>query len=126
MYFQLHNILVLCHVMSLLLWKLQIVLCVILFCTVHYRAFRYVYFFEKKNPAIKVVYLSGLLALINEQVEGEEGKEGQGGVVEAHYRNTLGTYLTMCLNDFKMYLFSHMSNRASALSDIAVRQCKYT
>ena len=36
------------------------------------------------------MYLSGLLALINEQVEGEEGKEGQGGVVEAHYRNTLG------------------------------------
>jgi hypothetical protein len=82
--------------MSLLLWKLQIVLCLILFCTVQYGAFRYVYFFEKKNPAIKVVYLSGLLALINEQVEGEEGKEGQGGVVEAHYRNTLGTYPTIC------------------------------
>ena len=62
----------------------------IIFCTLYHHAFRYVYFFEKKNPAIKVVYLSGLLALINEQVEGEEGKEGQGGVVEAHYRNTLG------------------------------------
>ena len=62
----------------------------IIICSLYNLVFRYVYFFEKKNPAIKVVYLSGLLALINEQVEGEEGKEGQGGVVEAHYRNTLG------------------------------------
>ena len=65
----------------------------IIICSLYNLVFRYVYFFEKKNPAIKVVYLSGLLALINEQVEGEEGKEGQGGVVEAHYRNTLGMYM---------------------------------
>ena len=58
----------------------------------HYSSLRYIYFFEKNNPVIKVAYLSGLVALINEQLEGEGAKEGQSGAVEVHFRNTLGSY----------------------------------
>lgn len=47
---------------------------------------RYIYFYENSNPVIKVSYLSGLVALINEQLEGENEKSPQ---VDAHYRNTL-------------------------------------
>jgi hypothetical protein len=47
---------------------------------------RYVYFYEHNNPLIKVSYLSGLVALINEQLDGENEKSPQ---VDAHYRNTL-------------------------------------
>lgn len=57
-----------------------------------YSSVRYIYFFEKNNPVIKVAYLSGLVALINEQLEGEGAKEGQSGAVEVHFRNTLGSY----------------------------------
>jgi hypothetical protein len=57
--------------------------------------FRYVFFYEKNNPVIKVAYLSGLVALINEQLAGEGGKEGQSGVVETHYRNTLGEMIQL-------------------------------
>ena len=39
-----------------------------------------------------MAYLSGLVALINEQLEGEGAKEGQSGAVEVHFRNTLGSY----------------------------------
>lgn len=60
-----------------------------------YCVFRYVFFYEKNNPVIKVAYLSGLVALINEQLAGEGGKEGQSGVVETHYRNTLGEIIQL-------------------------------
>jgi hypothetical protein len=50
---------------------------------------RYIYYFEIENPSIKVSYLSGLIALINEQLGA--GAEGQSNpAVEAHYKNTLG------------------------------------
>lgn len=53
---------------------------------------RYLYYFENDNPAIQVRYLSGLIALINEQMgsDGTGGASGQSSAaVEAHYRNTL-------------------------------------
>ena len=53
---------------------------------------RYIYFFENKNPVINVAYLSGLVALINEQLVGEGAKDGQNVAVEAHYKNTLSKY----------------------------------
>lgn len=47
---------------------------------------RYVYYFEHDNPIISVRYLSGLIALINEQ---SNGAEPLNPAVEAHYKNTL-------------------------------------
>ena len=52
---------------------------------------RYVYFFEKNNPAIKVNYLSGLVALINEQLAGGTAEGQISPAAATHYRNTLGT-----------------------------------
>jgi hypothetical protein len=47
---------------------------------------RYVYYYECDNPAIQVRYLTGLIALINEQLgSGENNNPG----VMAHYRNTI-------------------------------------
>lgn len=52
---------------------------------------RYIYYFENDNPLIQVRYLSGLIALINEQMAAEGGGQSQfSSAVEAHYRNTLG------------------------------------
>lgn len=51
---------------------------------------RYVYFFERENPAIKVSYLSGLVALINEQVMGAGAETPASPAVEAHYSNIIG------------------------------------
>ena len=50
---------------------------------------RYLYNFENGNPAIQVRYLTGLIALINEQL-GSEGQTAANAGVVAHYRNTLG------------------------------------
>lgn len=50
---------------------------------------RYIYYFENDNPAIRVQFLSGLIALINDQL-GEEMVSGGNPAVAAHYRNTLG------------------------------------
>lgn len=47
---------------------------------------KYVYYFEHDNPIINVRYLSGLIALINEQ---SAGAEPLNPAVEAHYKNTL-------------------------------------
>jgi hypothetical protein len=59
---------------------------------------RYIYYFEHENPAIHVRYLSGLIALINEQRD-PEGTGVPGGTsagVDAHYRNTLGIFDMFC------------------------------
>merc|ERR1712000_253399 len=55
---------------------------------------RYIFYFENNNPLIHVRYLSGLIALINEQMGSEDGGQGaaaqpMGSAVKAHYRNTL-------------------------------------
>jgi len=56
---------------------------------------RYVYYYENSNPSIQARYLSGLIALINEQVAGGAGADGSPAVVPpaavlAHFKNTLG------------------------------------
>lgn len=48
----------------------------------------YVYYYENDNPIIQVRYLSGLIALINEQL-GSEANASPSAATEAHYRNTL-------------------------------------
>lgn len=57
---------------------------------------RYLFYFENNNPVIQVRYLSGLIALINEQMGAEDegaapagGQPSMGSSVRAHYRNTL-------------------------------------
>ena len=45
-------------------------------------------YYENDNPAIQVRFLSGLVAIINEQL-GVDGSQAS-AVVGAHYRNTLG------------------------------------
>ena len=58
---------------------------------------RYIFYFENNNPLIHVRYISGLIALINEQMGTDGDNAGQvgggqqmGSAVKAHYRNTLG------------------------------------
>ena len=48
----------------------------------------YIYYYENDNPIIQVRYLSGLIALINEQL-GSEANASPSAATEAHYRNTL-------------------------------------
>ena len=48
----------------------------------------YVYYYENDNPIIQVRYLSGLIALINEQL-GSEANATPSAATEAHYKNTL-------------------------------------
>ena len=48
----------------------------------------YIYYYENDNPIIQVRYLSGLIALINEQL-GSEANAQSNPATEAHYRNTL-------------------------------------
>mmetsp|Transcript_11180 Transcript_11180/g.17014 ORF Transcript_11180/g.17014 Transcript_11180/m.17014 type:complete len:385 (+) Transcript_11180:1394-2548(+) len=50
---------------------------------------RYIFYYENNNPLIHVRYLSGLIALINEQIGSEDGGQAMGSAVKAHYRNTL-------------------------------------
>lgn len=52
---------------------------------------RYIFYFENNNPVIHVRYLSGLIALINEQMGTDD--QQMGSAVRAHYRNTLGRTL---------------------------------
>jgi vacuolar protein sorting-associated protein 35 len=49
---------------------------------------QYLYYFELDNPAIQDKYLSGLIALINEHIDGMDHNE-QRAEVEVTYRNTL-------------------------------------
>ena len=49
---------------------------------------RYLYNYENDNPAIHVRYLSGLIALINEQLATTDGT-GPNLAVRAHYKNTI-------------------------------------
>jgi vacuolar protein sorting-associated protein 35 len=51
---------------------------------------RYIFYFENNNPVIHVRYLSGLIALIHEQMGTDE--QQMGSAVRAHYRNTLGRH----------------------------------
>jgi len=54
--------------------------------------YRYLYYYENRNPIIHVRYLSGLIALINEQnAAGDNGAPALSSAVEAHFNNTLGT-----------------------------------
>lgn len=51
----------------------------------------YLYYFENDNPIIHVRYLSGLIALINEQTGAAgDGQSALTPAVEAHYKNTVG------------------------------------
>lgn len=66
---------------------------------------RYIYYFENDNPVIHVRYLSGLIALINEQLGPDaavsiSANARSAAGVQAHYRNTLGTIIccTFVLN----------------------------
>jgi hypothetical protein len=59
--------------------------------------FRYLYYFENDNPIIQVRYLSGLIALINEQSAGSVSVANP--AVEAHYKNILGSNCQI----FKIY-----------------------
>ncbi len=77
--------------------------------------FRYIYYFEHENPAIHVRYLSGLIALINEQRD-PEGTGVPGGTsagVDAHYRNTLGTVVRVlfCWKYNKIVFLEYLKNR---------------
>jgi hypothetical protein len=52
---------------------------------------RYLYYFENGCPIIHVRYISGLIALINEQnAAADPGTPALSSAVEAHYHNTLG------------------------------------
>ena len=64
------------------------------FCpNVHWQIYRYLYYFENGNPIIHVRYITGLIALINEQnATGEGGSAAMSSAVEAHYKNTLGEF----------------------------------
>ena len=60
--------------------------------------FRYIYYFENENPVIAVRFLSGLIALINEQLGPDAAvspsASGRSAAsVQSHYRNTLGMYM---------------------------------
>jgi vacuolar protein sorting-associated protein 35 len=48
----------------------------------------YIYYYENDNPIIQVRYLSGLIALINEQL-GSDANGQPSAAAEAHYKNTL-------------------------------------
>jgi hypothetical protein len=48
----------------------------------------YIYYYENDCPIIQVRYLSGLIALINEQL-GSESNQQSNPATQAHYRNTL-------------------------------------
>jgi vacuolar protein sorting-associated protein 35 len=52
---------------------------------------RYIFYFENDNPVIQVRYLSGLIALINEQMGADDSQSGQqmSPPTITHYRNTL-------------------------------------
>jgi len=49
---------------------------------------RYIYYYENDNPVIQVRYISGLIALINEQASGADGQSVT-PAAEAHYKNTV-------------------------------------
>lgn len=51
---------------------------------------RYLYYFENDNPVIQARYITGLVALINEQTSASDGSTALPPSVEAHYKNTLG------------------------------------
>jgi hypothetical protein len=54
---------------------------------------RYLYYFENGNPIIHVRYISGLIALINEQsTSADAGSPAMSSAVESHYKNTLGIF----------------------------------
>ena len=58
---------------------------------------RYLYYYENRNPIIHVRYLSGLIALINEQnAAGDNGAPALSSAVEAHFNNTLGESCFVC------------------------------
>lgn len=66
---------------------------------------RYIYYYENENPSIQVRFISGLVAIINEQL-GEDGSQAS-PAVGAHYRNTLGKnkFVVVCFCvDFIMLL----------------------
>ena len=50
---------------------------------------RYIFYFENDNPVIQVRYLSGLIALINEQMSSEETAQQMSASTITHYKNTL-------------------------------------
>ena len=54
--------------------------------------YRYLYYYENRCPIIHVRYISGLIALINEQnAASDAGAPALSSAVEAHFHNTLGT-----------------------------------
>lgn len=50
---------------------------------------RYVFYFENDNPVIQVRYLSGLIALINEQMGSDDTAQQMNPSTVVHYKNTL-------------------------------------
>jgi len=60
---------------------------------------RYLYYYENRCPIIHVRYISGLIALINEQnAAGDAGAPALSSAVEAHFHNTLGKVLSVCFS----------------------------
>lgn len=67
---------------------------------------RYVYYFENDNPTIQARFLTGLVALINEQLVAEVQMEAS---VNIHYQNTLGNlFLTKitAIVELIIYIFT--------------------
>jgi hypothetical protein len=67
---------------------------VILFLFICFSFCRYIYYFENDNPVIAVRFLSGLIALINEQLGPDAAVSVSAtgrsvASVQSHYRNTL-------------------------------------
>jgi hypothetical protein len=63
---------------------------------------RYLYYFENGNPIIHVRYISGLIALINEQsTSADAGSPAMSSAVESHYKNTLGMFFFLLFYSFK-------------------------
>mmetsp|Transcript_5371 Transcript_5371/g.8855 ORF Transcript_5371/g.8855 Transcript_5371/m.8855 type:complete len:812 (+) Transcript_5371:25-2460(+) len=50
---------------------------------------RYIFYFENDNPVIQVRYLSGLIALINEQMGSDDTAQQMSASTITHYNNTL-------------------------------------
>ena len=50
---------------------------------------RYVYYFEKKNEAVTVKYVSGLIDLISTNLGNLDAKDDNSKVIKLHFANTL-------------------------------------
>ena len=97
------------------LTHLSVYVCVCSILPVH--TCRYLYYFENDNPVIHVRYLSGLIALIQEQVAlaSGDGTQGLNAAADAHYKNTLGNnvcalHMHICVGFIDVYVCVSTAN----------------